>query len=277
MLRRLRGRAGPAGGAPRIMHLDGEARGLWRAWRGENADLQQRTSLPLVRSLFSKFARHALRLALLLHLLEWAAGAGAEPPPAITGRTFEAALRLVEYYRLQGLRVLYRLGGGHPGVDGLPKRVLGILDKEAGAWLKRTDIYEGMGRPASVSADALSAALQQLRDAGWAERETVTPTGQRGRPAERWRSLRDAGVPRPRPGGVIAALRDGAPVAVEPNEENAGKAAPQGAAPPAGHEETPDGSPTEIAPAWPGAGRLNGYATPAAGAAGRAGEREILR
>ena len=283
LLRRLRGLTGGAGAAPRIMHLDVDARAVWRAWRDENADLQQRTRLPLVRSLFSKFARHALRLALVLHLLEWAAGTGAqgeEPPAGIPGRTFAAALCLVEYYRLQGLRVLYRLGGGRPGVEGLPKRLLGILDKEAGAWLKRTDLYEGMGRPASVSADALSAALQQLRDAGWAEREPTKPTGQRGRPAERWRSLRDAGLPRPRPGGVIAALRDGAPVAVgpvEPNEENVGMGAPQSGAPAAGHEETPEGSPKEITPAWPGAGRPNGYAARAAGAAVPAGEREILR
>ena len=109
---------------------------------------------------------------------------GGGAPGGDPGTDVRAALCLVEYYRLQGLRVLYRLGGGRPGVEGLPKRLLGILDKEAGAWLKRTDLYEGMGRPASVSADALSAALQQLRDAGWAEREPTKPTASgAGRPS----------------------------------------------------------------------------------------------
>jgi len=80
---------------PRILPLEGDAADIFHAWWQELAEREPRGRLS---GWWGKLPGLALRLALVLEYLDWAAGQGDGDPVQVSAAPVEAAIKLVESY-----------------------------------------------------------------------------------------------------------------------------------------------------------------------------------
>lgn len=150
------------------VNLSAGAKTAFVQWFDENAALIANTD-GLAAGFCSKLPAHVARLALILHAL-WHPD---DPRVMIEAARMADAIELGEFFRAHIGRFLALLKAAAPsGSAGLDARIVRRLGKasESAGWTDRTDLYRGLG---NVPADALTAALERLEEAGVIERRIV--------------------------------------------------------------------------------------------------------
>lgn len=152
------------GGEPVVLPLAPEAADMLEAWIGEN-DLQIRQACGLYAGWLGKARGFALRLSLILELLFWAEGTGAEPAEVLA-TTLATALQLLEdYFKPHARRAL--------GDASLPK-----VEQHAAALARHVqaknitrlnlrDVRRDPALPSLKVADEVDAAVEALVEAEW--------------------------------------------------------------------------------------------------------------
>ncbi|MBI4498112.1 MAG: DUF3987 domain-containing protein [Chloroflexi bacterium] len=166
-------------GGAQTVHLDAQARDLWRDWYNENARLTA-AAAGLVQGVYAKVPLQAARLALILHCLTHP-----DRSRDLDAETMAGALELTEYFRAHAHRVLMHFGvAAVVPSGGLAVRVLRVLEAANGEWVARDAILSKVSR--NTPANEYDAALGDLEQQGLVEQRKVKPDGG-GRPSEQWR------------------------------------------------------------------------------------------
>ncbi|MAG36329.1 MAG: hypothetical protein CL878_08805 [Dehalococcoidia bacterium] len=161
--------------------LSPKARQCWKDWFNDN---QVRTSEAdgISRGWYAKLPNHCARLAVILHAAHHPHGT----EHILSLDTMEAAIQLAEYFRSHAHRALsvFEKHRGS-GATSLGTRVLKILGRANGGWVRRSDIHKSLGGSRPVT-DVLTATLKKLEDRGVIKHQRTTTDG---RPLEEWRLI----------------------------------------------------------------------------------------
>jgi hypothetical protein len=162
-----------------IVKMDAVARQHWIRWYDEN-----RATIHDAKGLASgwaaKYPRQVLRIALVLHALHHPD----DPDTTLSSAVIDGAIAIVECLRTHLNRVLKVIGqpASKPGHAGVLSRLHGILMRQGGEWISRSDLHQAFG--GNTKGEVLTTALSQLEEEGVAEQRAV-PT--EGRPRVEWR------------------------------------------------------------------------------------------
>ena len=140
-----------------------EAKQLWTRWQStlKTGQRKHMQSNPALGGLLGKHDNHTLRIAMLLHCLEYACGDRTTPISRfIEAGTMQRAITLSRYYCGQFLL----LQGHTCGEDDLPRHLLKIweLAKRSGGTLKNREVISGIywkKRPKSAEVQKMFEAI----------------------------------------------------------------------------------------------------------------------
>ncbi len=165
-----------------VCDLNPNARATFAAWYHDNQAIVAE-STGLAAGCYAKYPNQLARLTLVLHALRYPS----EPARSVNAQTLGDGITLLEYLRAHLRRVLPQFGAVPSGRTArLVLRVQRILERAEGGWVDRTTINAKLGghTPSAEITDALA----ELEQGGVAERRTVPPRGEGGRPREEWRA-----------------------------------------------------------------------------------------
>lgn len=92
--------------APMRLRLSGGARALWIEFYNAHGRERAETECEVLRSFLSKVEELPARLAIVLHLCEWASGPRVRRPSfEVNEQVFASAIRLAEWFKAEGRRV----------------------------------------------------------------------------------------------------------------------------------------------------------------------------
>jgi hypothetical protein len=166
---------------PRGIHLDPDGKRAWIAFYDEHG-LEQAALSGDLAAAWSKLEGYAPRLALIVHLVRYAAGDTTATLDAIDAQSIDAGVGLVRWFCNEVRRVYAALGE----TDGAreQRHLLEWIDGRGGRVTAR-EVQQGNRR--FQTAPEAEAALDELVAAGYGTWEQ-SPTGQRGQPTRRFRS-----------------------------------------------------------------------------------------
>lgn len=116
-------------GSSRLITLAPDARQrLFQFFNSTNKPLCDDAPNELLAGINGKFDFHAARLAIALHLIEWAYNSTQDEPPGVVDLpTVERAIKIGEYFREQSLKVYSALHESSP-VEKLPRDKQALMD-----------------------------------------------------------------------------------------------------------------------------------------------------
>jgi hypothetical protein len=170
--------------APVPLNLSARAKLAWVAFYNEHATEQLELTGDLAAA-WSKLEGYAARLALVVHLARWAAGAAliGEPPGDVNAESVEAGIELSRWFGNEAQRVYAVLNESDEERD---QRELVELMQRKGGCLTVRELMHARRRYRTSAEDA-EAALEQLVKEGVAIRDNTTPSTAGGRPVVRYR------------------------------------------------------------------------------------------
>jgi hypothetical protein len=135
-------------------------------WRDAHmADLRWRHGMS-VPGYLAKAPGHVLRVAMALHLLEWAQGDDEMPSMDVPDKTLEAAIAfVVDYTHPHQERA--RLDTHEPDGERLGRVLASWLVESGTEAIDVVDLRRGARLPGLRTADAIKIALQELQDCAW--------------------------------------------------------------------------------------------------------------
>jgi putative DNA primase/helicase len=160
------------------VRMSSEAKILWISWYDEHRD-RMALSRGILQTMQAKMPVHLARLALVLHCLTHPSSPSSVE---ISHQTMQDAIDLTAYFQGHAIVVLGTQPVGGSSTDGLPARILSIMQDRDCEPVSKSDISKALGH--NQKAAAIDSALITLGAAGLAEM-SMAQTG--GRPAETWR------------------------------------------------------------------------------------------
>ena len=168
---------------PVILPIDADVLDSFQEWRRQHHDASQAAS-GLMASALGKMPGQALRLALVLELIWWAASPGtAQAPEQVSARALGTALDLIEgYFKPMLTRVLGE--AAQPLADrNAAVLARAILSRSKLVYANAREIQRDWRLPGLREAGPVKAAISALEEAGWLKatggREGATPGRQR--------------------------------------------------------------------------------------------------
>lgn len=170
-------------GNPRavVVGMTPEAKAAWKAYYNTHA--QEQTDLfGELSAAWSKLEEYAVRLALVVHLVRWAADDPTlESDDVVDAVSMAAAIALATWFKREARRVYAVLSESDDDRD--QRRFVEWIERRGGSATARE---AQMGCRWLREAGAAEAALEQLAKAGWGKWEP-TPRGRRGQPTRHFR------------------------------------------------------------------------------------------
>jgi hypothetical protein len=168
-------------GHPVVVHMEPAARQRFIAYYNEH-NAEQVGLHGDLSAAWSKLEGYAPRLALVIHLVRWAAGVETIPDACLLDvESMEAGVSLCEWFKHEAKRVYAMLDESDD--DHNTRRLVEWIERNGGSARAR-DVQMGcrwLREPGEAEA-----ALEQLAKAGWGCWES-TPAGQRGQPTRHFR------------------------------------------------------------------------------------------
>ncbi len=97
---------------PEILRLDPEAKRLLYAWQKRNTDQCNNAESETISGIYSKLEIYAVRLALILEIMNWACGNSEKVD--ISTKSMDGALKLIEYFKKSALKVHSIISNNNP-------------------------------------------------------------------------------------------------------------------------------------------------------------------
>ena len=167
---------------PGIVDFTPEAKELWKEYYNQHAGEQIKVHGDLGAA-WSKLEEYPARLALVIHLVRWAAGdESLESAMGLDVQSLQAGIRLVTWFKGEARRVYGMFSESEAEQE--ERRLLEWIDRQGGEVSTR-DVQQGC-RWLKESGDA-EAALKKLAEAGHGSWETIPPGPNGGRPARVFR------------------------------------------------------------------------------------------
>jgi hypothetical protein len=147
--------------SPHVVRMTPEAHDAWAGWCRAHRDEQDADDFPeSLEGAWGKLEAYAVRLALILHLMDLAAdpsGPVDAGPPVLPRRVIDGAARLVAYFKSHARRVYDSMGGKAATGDDNVRALLG--------WIGRNDLPEFTERDIARNFDRFKDDPAALADA----------------------------------------------------------------------------------------------------------------
>ena len=160
--------------------LTPEAKELFAAFFNRNGEEQAELTGALA-SAWSKLAAYAGRLALVLHLTNWAAEEEGVDPAAIDAASMGCAIRLVEWFKIEARRVYATLSANEEDQD---RQALAELLQRHGKPVTARDLSRLSRRYGD--SESAEEALDDLAKCGFGKWDNQGPSDKGGRPTRRF-------------------------------------------------------------------------------------------
>lgn len=165
-------------GQPLTLRLEPASADIFEAWIGEN-DAQIRQSTGLFASWLGKARGFALRLALVIEMLTWAAGTGPEPASVSTVSVTSALALLEDYLKPHARRALG--DASLPKVEQHAAALARYIRAKGLAQINLRDVRRDPAAPSLKVAEDVEAAADALVEADWLRAAPVRAGGGAGR------------------------------------------------------------------------------------------------
>ncbi len=163
---------------PVPLGLTRAAKAMWVTYHDGLAN-EMTTTTGDLRAAMSKLRETPLRLALVLHLAQWAASEVTDPPSTVSPASMESGIALARWHAGEARRVYAMLDS-----DPAHQKLVDWIAARGGA-VTATDVQRGYR--SLKAAGTAEPALVALIDAGLGEWEEVPTTSSGGRPTRRFR------------------------------------------------------------------------------------------
>jgi Protein of unknown function (DUF3987) len=146
----------------RSLRLSESGRAAWERFTAGLADERNAADFPAhLQGTWGKLRGQGGRLALVLHVLPWAAAGGeGEFPPLVEGSTVDQAARLIDYFKGQARR-LHGCLESDPGLAGAGRILAWLRRHPEAVCFSRRDLYQAL-RKSFLQPAALDAPLRLL-------------------------------------------------------------------------------------------------------------------
>jgi hypothetical protein len=181
---------------PRLVRLDPDAKAAWVRFYNEHNTEQVNLSGDEAAA-WSKLEGYAARLALVVHLLRWAASASASPPGPVDEASIAAGVALARWFGDEARRV-YAILSESDG-DRETRQLVEWIERKGGAVTVR-ELTHGLRRYRN-DPDAAERDLSALVEAGIGRWEWVQAGPKGGPPSKRFRLVSTVTVTATPPGG----------------------------------------------------------------------------
>jgi len=118
--------------SPSILTLSESAKSQFVGFYNANADERAGMESATQKGVWAKLTGYAARIALVFHVVKWSNGETADFSP-VDGQTMESAIRLIQWYKREALRIIETMRGEVAQIDLEATAILDIIRRNGGA------------------------------------------------------------------------------------------------------------------------------------------------
>lgn len=144
---------------PKELFISTEAGKIHTVWYNKNVDIANESDESHVKSICGKLEIMVYRLALIMQLLNHAAGEGGSD--CIEPKAMSAAISLIEYFRITALRVQNKVSNADP-LENAPQRIKQFYIQLPDTFT--TSEAKGIAAPIGMNDKAVTRALEKHKD-----------------------------------------------------------------------------------------------------------------